>query len=295
MNVSSTFIAPSIPTPQWDNPAQINRCKRTPPYWAKLRTAVTARIETTDKSPGSITLVGVGPGHSQYLTQGAECAIRGADAILYDRLIDEEILCLVRAEALLESVGKQGFVTGSDAVKSSKQGAINSRMVELALQGLHVVRVKGGDASIFGRVADELGAARAVGVEVRVEPGVTTASVVAARLQFPLTAGRGLVLVSAHEGADWIQPDLVLHATLAVYMGLRQLAVLLAKLTAGGEQCSSVPVVAVQSAGTPCEKVVFATVGTLSTAIQESELQSPTIVIMGEAVRLARDWPSELD
>lgn len=247
---------------------------------------------------GKITLVGVGPGDVCHLTTAAENALQNADIILHDRLAHDTILHKANSKAVLESVGKARKNDGS--VFNTRQDTINDRMVKLAQQGLHVVRVKGGDTAIFSRLSDELTAAREANILVEVIPGITTASVVAAVLQFPLTGGKGIAdgvcFVSAHEGAHWIYPSLLKHVTLAIYMGLQELDGLLIRLAKGDQgmtsaTCEDIAAVAVYAVSTPEQKVVWGTVRTLAACIREEKLKSPTVVIVGNAVRLARDWP----
>lgn len=250
-----------------------------------------------DKRIGKITLVGVGPGDVGYVSQAAKTALQEADVILYDRLIGDDILSLAQSDAKVEAVGK------ARGIRKGSQATLNERMVSLAHSGLHVVRVKGGDVSTFARLASELRAARAARVHIKIVPGVTTASAVAAALGFPLTeagVADGVCLLSGHEGAPWISPLLLRHLTLAIYMGLQELEALLLRLAhptdsniPGDINCSNIAAVAVHAVSTPQQKIVWGTIGTLSSKVREEKLQSPTIVIIGEVVRLANDWPYE--
>lgn len=274
-------------------------------------------------SHGKVTLVGVGPGTScGQLTVAGEDAILSADVVLYDRLTDVAGLkARYGADKRFEHVGKRG----SDGMR---QNTINERMMLYARRGLHVVRVKGGDVSIFGRMQDELRAARGNGVEVEVVAGVSTPSVVAARLQFPLTQiGKGVCFVSGHDGADWMTADLLDHVTVVVFMGLSNMHVLLHRFNNNvgdwpqperngkekekkkteeeeeegkrkdfrGRDVSRIAAVAVQDVMSVRERIVWGTVGTLSQNVADAGLESPVLVVIGDVVRLAKDWPFETE
>ncbi len=126
-------------------------------------------LESTPHPKGRVTLVGAGPGDAELLTLKAVRALQSATVILYDHLIGPDVLELARREARRVAVGKTGHGP------SCKQSEINALMVELALAGENVVRLKGGDPLIFGRAAEEIDACRAAGVEVSVIPGISAA------------------------------------------------------------------------------------------------------------------------
>ena len=128
-----------------------------------------ALLESTSQPKGRVTLVGAGPGDAELLTLKAVRALQSATVILYDHLIGPDVLELARREARRLPVGKTGHGP------SCKQSEINALMVELALAGENVVRLKGGDPLIFGRAAEEIDACRAVSVEVNVIPGISAA------------------------------------------------------------------------------------------------------------------------
>ncbi len=174
---------------------------------------------------GRATLVGAGPGNPDLLTLRAVKAIQSADAVLYDALIDPEILNLAPPTARRIDVGKR---CGRHAMK---QAAINALIVKLAQAGKHVVRLKGGDPFVFGRGGEELDTLRAAGVPVTVVPGVTSACAAAASLQVPLThrdVARSLHFVTGH-GSDGTVPAHDWKAlanaggTIAAYMAGRTL------------------------------------------------------------------------
>ena len=174
-----------------------------------------------DFPPGTVWLVGAGPGAPDLLTRKAERLIRRASVVFHDALVGPRLLALVPPGVRLVSVGKRSGRHSKD------QKTIDALIVEAALAGECVVRLKGGDPSIFGRANEELEACRTAGVPVRVCPGVTAASAAAASLNLSLTLrglARRLTLVTAHARAgekldlDW-QALADPRATLAIYMG----------------------------------------------------------------------------
>lgn len=231
-------------------------------------------------------LIGTGPSSIHHLTQGAIKKIQQASIILHDRLVSAEILSQANPSAQLISVAKgRGQGTGS-------QQAINQQLATYAKNGHTVARLKGGDPSIFGRLGSELDFLRRERIAVSVEPGVTTASALAARLGFPLThaqVARGVCLVSAHEDVDWISGTLLRHVTLVVYMGLHRLGDLLKRLRESGAD-GGTAAVAVHGVSTEDEQVVWGTVDTLHTKVLDAALSSPTIVVIGNVVALASGW-----
>src|SRR4051812_41065700 len=150
--------------------------------------------EFAPRDLGRVHLVGAGPGSADLLTVRAVRAIEGAEALLYDALVSDEVLALAPAACLKIRTGKRG------GQASMSQATINHLMLRLARRGLRVVRLKGGDPSIFGRVGEEVAFLRGHGVEATVAPGVTAACAAAAQFGFPLThrgEARGLFIATA--------------------------------------------------------------------------------------------------
>ena len=242
-----------------------------------------------NRTTGSATLVGAGPGDPDLLTLRAVKAIQRADAVLFDALIDPAILDLARPDARRIDVGKR---CGRHAMK---QDAINRLIVSLAQSGAHVVRLKGGDPFVFGRGGEELDSLRAAGVPVEVVPGVTAACAAAASLQIPLThrdVARSLHFVTGH-GSDGVVPAHDWRAlamsggTIAAYMAsktFRQVAVSLIEAGMAG----STPAVAVENASRPNEKHVHGTLATLPDMLEDGQLTGPTLVVIGTVVALSR-------
>ena len=185
-----------------------------------------------EPKPGRVRLVGAGPGAADLMTVRAMRAVEGAQALLYDALISEEVLALAPRACLKIQTGKRA------GRASMKQETINRLMLRLARRGLAVVRLKGGDPSIFGRVGEEVAFLHANGVETEVVPGVTAACAAAAQFAFPLThrgEARRLLIATATVATGDLTPGGWAQAidpqtTLALYMGRDQAAAIAARL-----------------------------------------------------------------
>ena len=241
---------------------------------------------------GRVMLVGAGPGPADLMTVRAMRAVQGATALLYDALISEEVLALAPRACLKIQTGKRA------GRASLKQETINRLMLRLARRGLDVVRLKGGDPSIFGRVGEEVAFLESQGVETEVVPGVTAASAAAAQFGFPLThrgEARRLVLTTARtqDGAlvgDWraaADPE----ATLAIYMGSHQARAVFEGLIAAGRSAST-PALAIENAGSPHARRFAGLLGDLAAEIPGG-LTGPVLLLVGEVAARAR--PSEAD
>jgi uroporphyrin-III C-methyltransferase / precorrin-2 dehydrogenase / sirohydrochlorin ferrochelatase len=234
---------------------------------------------------GSVTLVGAGPGDPELLTLKALRSLQSADIILYDRLVNPDILELARREAGRLSVGKVGHGA------SCRQDEINALMLRFAGEGLRVVRLKGGDPMVFGRAAEEIEACRAAAIPVEVVPGITAALGAAAELQVPLTdrrRARRLTFVSGHieEGAapnhDWesvAEP----WTTTVIYMGASAIPVTLRRLLAAGLDPET-PAVVVTAATTRRSHYVSCRARQLSEAIAGIDRREACLIIIGRAV-----------
>lgn len=232
--------------------------------------------------PGRVLLVGAGPGAADLLTVRALRAIEGAQALLYDALICDEVIGLAPAACVKIQTGKRAGRT------SMRQETINRLMLRLARRGLTVVRLKGGDPSIFGRVGEETAFLAAHGIQTEVVPGVTAASAAAAQFGFPLThrrEARRLLFTTARLEAGALQLDWAAaadpQATLAVYMGGAVTAELAERLMAAGRD-GRTPVVIVESAGRPGSKLLYA--GALADLAGATlpAADGPCLVVVGE-------------
>jgi len=224
---------------------------------------------------GAIALVGAGPGAADLLTLRALTHLQNADVVFHDRLVDPEVLALTTARKI--SVGKD---VGANAWP---QARINRMIIAAAMEGLRVVRLKSGDPSVFGRVTEELDAARRAGIPVEVVPGITAASAAAASLGRSLTergATERLVLATATcrpgEVAD-LAAGFTPGTTLALYMAMHRLATVEAELLATGAPADCV-VEVVQSAGTASQRIVVTTLRGMATAA--AGLKNPAVVLI---------------
>lgn len=236
--------------------------------------------------PGEVWLVGAGPGDPDLLTRKAEKLIRAADIIFYDALVGPGVLALARTETRMVAVGKRSGRHSKD------QASINDLLLDAARQQLRVVRLKGGDPSIFGRSAEEMDHLRAHEVAVHVVPGITTASAAAASAGISLTLrglARRLTFVTAHARAgetlelDW-QALADPQATLAVYMGRAAAAQIAAQLMAAGLPAET-PVMAIENVSLPEERRFVTRLDLLDIAVRTAIGDGPTCLLIGAAVR----------
>lgn len=232
-----------------------------------------------DRTPGSIALVGAGPGARDLLTLRAVARLAAADVVFYDRLVEPDVLGLApQAEHV--------FVGKEVGAHSWPQDRINAVIVAAALQGRRVVRLKSGDPSIFGRACEELEAARSVGIAVEIVPGITAASAAAAALGRPLTE-RGATdrLVIATATCKPGDPDPELAAlltpgtTLALYMAMHRLPLLVAQMLAAGHD-PALEVEVVGSASKLREAVLRCTLADLVAGVAKAGLGNPAILLI---------------
>lgn len=233
---------------------------------------------------GKVYLVGAGPGDPELLTVRALRLLQSADVVLYDDLVSPEILSLISSTAELYPVGKR---CGS---KSIRQEEINFLMIALAETGRQVIRLKSGDPLIFGRAGEEIEALRKAGIASEIVPGITSALGAAAAAQIPLThrrASSALVLLTGQQAsgskvAEW-KKLVSSGSTLVLYMPGKNYTEISSKLRAAGLE-KGTPCALISRATTPQQRVHRTSVGELGAA---PHLASPTILMVGEVVRLA--------
>jgi uroporphyrin-III C-methyltransferase len=235
-----------------------------------------------------VRLVGAGPGAADLLTVRALRAIEDAEALLYDALISDEVLALAPRACLKIQTGKRA------GGASMKQETINRLMLRLARRGLRLVRLKGGDPSIFGRVGEEIAFLQANGVETEVVPGVTAASAAAAQFGFPLThrgEARRLLIATATVATGDLAAEGWAAAsdpqtTLALYMGRNQAAAIAAQLIGHGRSAAT-PAAAIENAGHPSARAIHGTLGGLAAALEAARPTGPVVLLIGDVAARA--------
>ena len=238
--------------------------------------------------PGTVWLVGAGPGDPGLITLLAHHALRHADCVVHDSLVAPAIVAMANPQARIESVGKRG------GQASPRQSDINARLVELAGQGLRVLRLKGGDPFVFGRGADEALALAAANIPYRVVPGITAGIGGLAYAGIPATqrdVNSAVAFVTGH-GQDGNLPSTIDWEALArgapvlvFYMALRQLDQVVAHLLAAGRR-SEEPVAIVSKAATAAQTVLESTLGHLLDDVANHHPTPPALLVVGPVVNL---------
>ena len=239
-------------------------------------------------APGSVILVGGGPGDPGLMTVAGLAAIRQADVIVHDRLGALQCLEEARPGAEIINVGK--FPRGV----STPQDEINATLVDRAHKGLRVVRLKGGDSYVFGRGGEEWLACRAAGVPVRVIPGVTSAVSVPALAGIPLThrgLTQGFVVVSGHVAPSDPRSEVNWAAlaganlTLVLLMGVQNLPDIAAELQRHGLS-GDTPAAVVEDGATPRQRTLRAPLSRIADEAGRAGIRPPAIVVIGEVAAL---------
>ncbi|MCJ1898825.1 MULTISPECIES: uroporphyrinogen-III C-methyltransferase [Paracoccus] len=239
---------------------------------------------------GRVDLIGAGPGDAELLTLRALRLLQQADVVVHDRLVSDEVMACIPAHVRRIPVGK---AAGFHPVP---QDEINALLVELALSGLAVARLKGGDPTIFGRGGEEFEAVTRAGIPCDYVPGITAAQGAAASARFPLThrgLATGLRHVTGHRARDAaLDLDWASLAdpqtTLAVYMGAANMAEIAAQLIRHGMP-ADLPVLAVSQASTPQERRLRATLSGIAAALAREPLPAPVLFMVGHVAAMAED------
>jgi uroporphyrin-III C-methyltransferase len=247
---------------------------------------------TTDSkadSVGTVYLVGAGPGDPELITVRGQRLLQQADVVIYDRLVPPQLLRQTLPQAELIYAGK------SPGHHVLRQAQINALLIDRARKGNLVVRLKGGDPSVFGRVGEEMAALRQADIPYVIVPGVTSAVAGAAGAGVSLTR-RGVssvvVLATGTEAEDGEAPgsgtkwDALgnLGGTLVFYMAVKQLANITATLIRAGRPPEE-PALVIQEAHTPREKVVVGTLADIAAKSRAAAIQPPALLICGGVVR----------
>ena len=245
-----------------------------------LETLLATHLDRGRES-GSVVFVGAGPGDPELLTLKARRLLHDAEVIVYDRLVGGAVLELARREAKFINVGKKGFgehVTQAD---------INDVLLTEASSGAKVVRLKGGDPSIFGRLDEELAVLHNAGIETLVVPGVTSASAAAASLKYSLTRrnrNSSITLMTAHDAKGYADHDwrqLVQSGqALAIYMGRRASKFLQGRLMMAGAD-SNLVVTCIENISRGNERRFVSTLAEFAQTLEHNEWNGPLIILVG--------------
>lgn len=239
------------------------------------------------RQPGKVVLVSAGPGDPGLVTLKALRALNEADVILHDRLVSPDILSLARRDAQLIHVGK---TPGED--HEATQSRIHRLMVEHAKKGRYVVRLKGGDAFIFGRGGEELEYLAEHGIGYEVVPGITSALACAAYAGVPLTHrdhAQSVRLITAHRRKDTPPEEWRAMAqpgqTLVFYMGADQLDWIAGQLARHG--CSpDTPFALVENGSRPTQRALYGTLENLAVQARQHAIRAPALLLLGEVAAL---------
>jgi uroporphyrin-III C-methyltransferase len=248
----------------------------------------TSPVHAREEKTGFVTLAGAGPGDADHLTLGALKALQAAEALLYDALVSEDILALAPHKCIKICVGKRG-----DRLSVS-QDKTNALMVRLARKGLQVVRLKGGDPSVFGRVEEEREYLEAHGIAHKTLPGVTAASAAAAQFAFPLThrgQARSVTFLTGRtkDGDIDLRQGLIEdpEVSLVFYMSSHNAAHIEAALLRAGRSAVT-PVVLVENAGRDNARAIKGRLGELCELVSEASWDGPVLIGVGAAFAYAR-------
>lgn len=235
---------------------------------------------------GTVSLVGAGPGDADLLTVKALRSIEQADYIVYDRLVSADICQLFPAHTPTQYVGK------AKNNHSMSQDQINRLLIEKAKQGLNVCRLKGGDAFVFGRGAEEMLLLKEHGIKVDIVPGITAASACTSYAGIPLThrgLAQGCTFVTAHGekdlNLDWSG---LAHSglTLVFYMGISKASTIQEKLLAAG-MAASMEVAIIENGSTDQQRLICGELNQLAELVINENVSAPALIVVGKVVSLA--------
>ena len=237
--------------------------------------------------PGHVHFVGAGPGDPDLLTMKARRALDEADVVIYDRLISQPILELARREAVMFDAGKEGFGP------SASQTDINEIIIRHARAGAQVVRLKSGDATVFGRLDEEIEAVDAHGITWEIVPGITSASAAVAAIGQSLTkrernssvrflTGHDMKGFADHDWSSLARPGEVA----AIYMGKKSARFIQGRLIMHGADRRT-PVTVIENASRPDQRILGATLNDLPDRLASADIKGPALMLFGLAPREA--------
>ena len=242
---------------------------------------------------GQLTLVGAGPGDPELISVKGIKALNKADVVLYDALVDTELLEHAPSRA------KRVFVGKRVGRARYAQDEINRLIVKYALPGNHVVRLKGGDPFVFGRGHEELEYAEAFGIDVKVVPGISSVTAVPALQGIPITK-RGVSesywVITGTTKSGALSKDIALaaqsSATVVILMGTRKLNQIVNIFSSHGRD--ETPIAIIQNGSTPKEKIALGTVDTIVDIARKKRVDAPAIILIGEVAGLHSEFNYEL-
>ena len=232
---------------------------------------------------GKLTVVGAGPGDVDLITLKAIKVLKIADVVLYDALVNEELLSFINPNAELIFVGKRR------GCYKYQQEQINELIVARAKTNGHVVRLKGGDPFIFGRGAEEMEYAASYGIETDMVPGISSSLAVPANQNIPLTkrgSSESFWVITGTTKTHQISSDVTLaaksNATVVILMGMGKLPEIIKLFQ--NESKNNLPVAIIQDGTTSKEKIGIGTVDTILAIVKKQALSNPAIIVLGEVV-----------
>ncbi len=237
---------------------------------------------------GKVYLVGAGPGDPDLITRKALRLLGEADVVIYDRLIPPELLWEARPDAELIDAGKE------PTKRRLSQESINQIMVDRALKGNTVLRLKGGDPLVFGRGGEEALACHKVGIHFEIVPGISSAYAVPAYAGIPLThrhLSSCFTVITGHEDPQKPESSIDYEAlakiggTIVILMGVKRLTRITRTLIAQGLD-DKTPAAIIEWGATPRQRALIGALSTIADIASEHHIQSPAITVIGEVVRL---------
>ena len=236
--------------------------------------------------PGTVYLVGAGPGDPGLLTLKGKSLLEQANVVIYDALVSGEILALINPQAECIDVGKRR------GRHSQSQDETIELLIKKAQQAAIVVRLKGGDPFMFGRGGEEMMALQGAGIPVMVVPGVTAGVAAPAYVGIPITHrdyGSAVTFVTGHEAAGKYRPQVNWPAiaqgseTIVIYMGVHNLGQIIPQLLLGGLSPDT-PIALIQWGTCPQQRQLRATLATVLAAIAAEKFEAPAIAVVGNVV-----------
>lgn len=250
--------------------------------WQKLRTMIFSNEHNKNTNQGLLTVIGAGPGDVDLITLKAIKALESADVVLYDALVNDELLAYaVKAECI--------FVGKRKGCYAYRQEQINELIVSHAKSNKHVVRLKGGDPFVFGRGAEEMEYAAAHGLEVAMVPGISSCLSVPASQNIPVTkrgATESFWVITGTTKEHKLSTDVQLaaksRATVVILMGMSKLSEIVSLFKKEGK--AETPIAIIQNGTRDNEKVSVGVIATIEKEVELQQLTNPAIIIIGEVV-----------